>query len=105
MKKLYRVYQIDGAKKAEVEKIIEADPYSQDSFARVGYKLKEGKILGEEAGKYYLYIKSSEDFIKKADEKLKGLCAVAAKEVELRVVEKILEEEEAAEKGLGDIFG
>jgi hypothetical protein len=42
VKKLYRVYQIDGAKKAEVEKIIEADPYSQDSFARVGYKLKEG---------------------------------------------------------------
>lgn len=105
MKNLYRVYVVEGAKKIEVEKIIEADPYSQDSFARVGYKMKEGKILGEEAGKYYLYIKSSEEFIKKADEKLKGICNIAAKEVELRVVEKILEEEEAAERGLGDIFG
>jgi hypothetical protein len=105
VKKLYRVYQIDGSKKAEVEKIIETDPYSQDSFARVGYKLKEGKILGEEAGKYFLYIKSSEEFIKKADEKLKDICKIAPKEVEERIVLKIIEEEEAAERGLGDIFG
>jgi hypothetical protein len=86
-------------------KILEADPYAEDSFARVGYKLKDGTVLGEDKAKSYLYIKAAAEFVKKADEKLKDVAKPVASDVEKRVVEKVLKEEEEAESGFGTIFG
>lgn len=100
-----RVYEFDSKKKGDVNKILEADPYSDDSFARVGYKVKEGSVLGEDKAKNYLYISASDDFFKKADEKLKGLVEHCKPEIEKRIVDKITAEEEAAESGFGNLFG
>jgi hypothetical protein len=100
-----RVYECEGAKKAELTKILEADPYSEGSFARVGYKVKDGGILGEDKAKMYVYISASEEFVKKADGLLKGVATPSAPEVEKRIIEKIQKEEEDAEGGLGSIFG
>ncbi len=102
---MYRVYECEPNKKTEVTKILEADPYADDSFARVGYKMKDGAVLDEDTGKTYIYISASEEFVKKADEKLKGLAAPVKSDVEKRVVEKIHKEEEEAEGGFGSIFG
>jgi hypothetical protein len=100
-----RVYECVGAKKAEIMKILEADPYSENSFARIGYKVKDGGILGEDKAKMYVYIKASDDFVKKADELLKDVAKPAEAAVEKRIIEKIQKEEEDAEGGLGSIFG
>lgn len=102
---MMRVYECEGGKKGALTKILEADPYAQDSFARIGYKLKDGAVLGEDKGKLYLYVKADEAFLKKADALLKDIADRAPAEVEKRVGEKIQKEEEEAESGLGSIFG
>ena len=102
---MYRVYECEVKKKAELIKLLEADPYSEGSFARTGYKMKDGILLQEDREKLYVYLSASEEFVKKADEKLKDIAKPASPEVEKRVVEKIQKEEEAAESGVGAIFG
>ena len=72
---MQRVYECEGGKKAALMKILEADPYSEGSFARVGYKVKDGAMLGEDKAKMYVYVKAADDFVKKADELLKDVAA------------------------------
>lgn len=100
-----RVYECDIAKKKDVVKILEAEPYAEDSFARSGYKTKEGAMIGEDKAKFYIYISADEVFLKKAEEKLKGLVAHAGAEAEKRIVALVEKEEEEAASGFGDIFG
>lgn len=102
---MYTVYECDSSKKVDVLKILEADPYAQDSFARIGYKVKDGAALGEDKTKTYIYISASGDFIKKAGERLKGVAQHCKEDVEKRIVDKIIAEEESAEAGFGGIFG
>ena len=102
---MYRVYECDPKKKAEIIKILEADPYAEDSFARVGYKVKDGEVLGEDKAKLFIYISAAGDFVKKADAKLKDVASIAKADLEKRVVAKIQKEEEEAESGFGSIFG
>ncbi|MDD5171541.1 MAG: hypothetical protein PHF60_00735 [Candidatus ainarchaeum sp.] len=105
---MYRVYECDSAKKKEVEKILETDPYAADSFARIGYKMKDGVVLDEDKTKAYIYISAPEDFIKKADVKLKDVAKPASSAVEKRVIEKIQKEEESVAEGvasIGNMFG
>ena len=85
--------------------ILEADPYSADSFARAGYKLRDGATLGEAKDKIYLYISASDEFVKKADGLLKDVAKPLSGKDEERIIAKIKEEEETAESGLGSIFG
>lgn len=103
--KMIRVYECDASKKAEISKILEADPYAEDSFARSGYKVKDGSVLDEKKDKIYIYISASEAFVKKADEKLKGVAARMKEKDEKRIADKIIKEEEAAESGFGSMFG
>lgn len=102
---MYRVYECELSKKKELMKVLEADPYKEDSFARIGYKVKEGASIGEDKERLYIYISASEDFVKKADERLKDIAKPAGKETEDKVGEKIRKEEEEAESGFGSIFG
>jgi hypothetical protein len=102
---MQHVYECDLAKKKEMTALLEADPYAGDSFARMGYKAKDGEFLGEDKAKMYVYIKASDDLLKKADEKMKGLAVRCKGDVEKRIIEKIVAEEESAEAGLGNIFG
>lgn len=99
------VYECDMVKKKDLLKILEADPYAGDSFARAGYKTKEGAIIGEDKGKFYVYISADEAFLKKAAERLKGTAERAKEEVEKRIAALIEKEEESATAGFGDIFG
>ncbi len=102
---MFRVYECELNKRADVDKILETDPYADDSFARVGYKLKDGSILQEDKTKLYIYINAPDDFLKKADIRLKGIAAPAKEDVQKRVMERIVKEEEEAESGFGSIFG
>lgn len=99
-----KVYECEISKQNELKKILEADPYSEDSFARVGYKLKDGASLGQDREKMYLYISASEDFLKKAEEKMKDLVKPASDEVTNHVIAKIAEEESSVASGVA-MFG
>jgi hypothetical protein len=99
-----RVYECEADKANELKKLLEADPYSEDSFARAGYKLKDGSMVGEDKDKVYLYISAGEDFLKKADELLKDLAKPANDEVAARVITKIKEEESTVASGVA-MFG
>lgn len=100
-----RVYECSSNKRKELNAVLEADPYSSDSFARVGYKIKEGGSLGENKENLYVYLKADDSFIKKADEKLKSIVTIASGDREKRILEKIHQEEESAESGFGSLFG
>lgn len=102
---MQRVYEIESAKKKDVKKILEAEPYAEDSFARVGYKMRDGTSLGEDKEKTYLYFSASDEFAKKADEKLKDVAKLLEGEAAEKIIEKIKKEEASAESGLGAIFG
>ncbi|MBI5223834.1 hypothetical protein HY990_05425 [Candidatus Micrarchaeota archaeon] len=100
-----RVYQCEISKKSELMKILEADPYKADSFARIGYRTREGAMIDEDKNMFYVYVAASDEFVKSADERLKSVAPASSVEVQKRVVDKIKEQEEAAEEGLGSIFG
>ncbi len=102
-----RVYECDSQEIGNLKKLLESDPYGERSFARQGYKLKEGKVIGGEQSKYYLYIKADADFFKTAEEKFKSINSLkrSEKKVEESIVKKIEEEEGSAEQGFGTIFG
>ena len=104
-----RVYECESKEKALVQKVVDTEPYADISFARNGYKLKEGKLAGGEEGRYYLYMKAEPDFFKWAEEKFKAANVAsfkrAAKEIEGKVIKSIESEDNAAEAGFGAIFG
>lgn len=100
-----RIYECELQQVGKLKKLLESEPYGERSFAKQGYKLKEGRVIGEES-KYYLYIKADEDFFRFAEEKLKKVgVGRAQKAVEERIARKIEEEEGTAEQGFGAIFG
>jgi hypothetical protein len=101
---MYRVYECETAKKAELTKILEADPYAPESFARVGFKIKDGVSVGEDKDKIYLYISSSEEFLKKADERISSIAKPAPDEVQRRVEKRIRDEEDQVAAGVS-MFG
>jgi hypothetical protein len=96
-----RVYVCEPKDKANLKKILEADPYAQNSFARKAPQIKE---LDE---KVYVYIKSESEFFKFAEEKFKELPSMkrAEKADEQKVLDLIHKEEEEAAGGFGNIFG
>jgi len=99
-----KVYECDNEKKGELKKLLEADPYSEGSFARAGYKLKDGMMIGEDEKKVYLFISASEEFLKKADGMLKDLAKPASEDIASRVIAKIKEEEDTVASGVA-MFG
>lgn len=54
------VYEIEVAKQGGLKKDLEADPYADDSFSRLGYTLKDSAAVGMPAGKTILYFKCEE---------------------------------------------
>lgn len=99
-----RVYECDLSKKKDLLKILEADKFATDSLERIGYKFREGASLGEDKSKIYIYVSSSEENIKKADEKLKPVATVLSGEKEKKILDKISAEDEGAEAGFGSMF-
>ena len=104
-----RVYEYESKENGKAQQVVDNEPYADRSFAKQGYKVKEGKSVGGEDGKYYLYIQAEPDFFSWAEEKFKAAelesFKRAPKEIEGTVVQKIEEEDNAAEAGFGAIFG
>ena len=100
-----RVYECELTKKAALIKVLESDKFAEDSFDRIGYKLREGASLGEDKTKLYIYVSSSDENVKKADQKLKDLATSLSGDKEKKILEKMLSEDENAEAGFGSMFG
>ncbi|MBN1170503.1 hypothetical protein JXA56_05770 [Candidatus Micrarchaeota archaeon] len=97
---MFRIYECEISRKQELLKILEADPYAQDSFARVGYKIKDGSAVDEDREKTYVHISASEEFLKKADERLKDIAKPAPQQVQENIEKKIREEEDTVAAGV-----
>ena len=102
MKKLF---MCDNSKKAELTKILEADPYEKLSFSRLGYTLKDGADFDLEKKTVIVinyFSKEDEKFIK---EKLKDICEELKEEKAQEILKKIEKTESAAQSGFGSMFG
>ncbi len=121
-----RVYVCGSDKVDALKKLLEYDPYLDKSlsnedlakikddeeanviFARQDYLLKDGAALNLDREKYYLYISAADEFLQKAEKKLKkeieGITE-ADKETEEKIISTIEEERKESEQGLGLIFG
>ncbi|MEM3400077.1 MAG: hypothetical protein QXP42_04570 [Candidatus Micrarchaeia archaeon] len=100
-----RIYECTRENYKKLQAILGENPYDAVSFSRQGYKLKEGKHIGGDADKYYLYIKADEAFFKFADGKLGDIAVRLTGEKAEKLIGAIEEEENAAESGIGSIFG
>jgi len=114
-----RIYEVDGKEQGKLKALLEKDPYAKPGFATQGYKLKEGRGIGGEAGKYYLCIRGEPTFFSWAEEKFKGVPSAEGQEpvapvpglkrtekvLEAKIIAAIEAEENAAEVGMGSIFG
>ncbi|MEM2948626.1 MAG: hypothetical protein QXY05_00585 [Candidatus Anstonellales archaeon] len=98
------VFEISKERFKDAKKILEENPYAEDSFAKAGYILKEGKALGEDEN-YYVYIDASEDFVEKAKEKLKDVAKPADNKKAERIIKKVEDEQNSAVSGFGSLFG
>ncbi len=84
------------------------DRYLNVIFARQEYSLREGSELGLDNSKCYLYIKANDDFVGRAEDRLKhefGSFASTDPDTEAKVVKFIHEEQDRANAGFGSIFG
>ena len=121
-----RVYVCDATEQAALKKLMEYDPYLDKSlteeqignlksdaeaniiFSRQDYIIKDGPALGLEREKIYLYIKASDEFLAKAEPKLKKLIQGLARvspDMEKKIIDTIDQERTQAEQGFGTIFG
>ncbi|MCL4365210.1 MAG: hypothetical protein M1569_00745 [Candidatus Marsarchaeota archaeon] len=121
-----RVYECDSKESEALKKIMSYDPYLDKSksnadlaklnedpdaniiFARQDYWIKDGMALGLDRNKVYLIISAVDDFLNKAEQKLKKDVPDikrAEPESESKIVGEIERERKESESGLGMIFG
>ncbi|MEM4295324.1 MAG: hypothetical protein QXI89_00300 [Candidatus Anstonellales archaeon] len=99
------VFFIPSSKYAKAKALLEQNPYEEQSFSRVGYKIREAKSIGLNADGYFLYIKASDDFIKFARDKLKEVLGSIDKDMLEKAKQEIEKEEQDAISGFGSLFG
>ncbi|MCL5100374.1 MAG: hypothetical protein M1122_00250 [Candidatus Marsarchaeota archaeon] len=86
---------------------IKTDPEANVIFARQDYKIKDGISVGLDGKFYYLYISANDEFIEKADKKLKSTIPGIKRvdpETETKIISTINKEREESEEGIGLIF-
>ncbi len=87
---------------------LKGDAEANIIFARQDYWLKDGISLGLDREKYYLVLSAVDEFLERADAKLKRLIPGVERadaDTEQKVVSEIEQERSASESGLGAIFG
>jgi len=102
---MIRIYYISSEKFKDAKKILEENPYADDSFAHSGYMLKDAKEYGFRPNGYYVYVDSDENFLKGADLKLKDVAEITKEKEFDGVKAKIDEEQSNAISGFGSLFG
>ncbi|MEM3227454.1 MAG: hypothetical protein QXR58_00355 [Candidatus Micrarchaeaceae archaeon] len=121
-----RVYVCDKADYEKLKNLLEYDPYLDTSlgaeqlaklrgdryaniiFARQSYTIKDGALIGMDAGKYYLYLKAPEEFFQGAEEKLSKeiqSCKRADAETERKIISIVEEDESKGNYGVGLVLG
>ncbi|MFZ3060579.1 MAG: hypothetical protein WA102_12695 [Candidatus Methanoperedens sp.] len=77
-----------------------------DFFKRIGYTVRECKLLGSERKGYFLYIKANSEDIDRAEEKFEGIGVEKLIGEEKKIVTAaFIAEEENAASGMGMMFG
>ncbi|MEM0476006.1 MAG: hypothetical protein QW343_04420 [Candidatus Norongarragalinales archaeon] len=102
------VFAIDAAQKNKLTRVLEAEPYADDSFARVGYTLRESAALGLPAGKFVVHVKVEDAALgARLEAKLRAVEGISevAGEDKRKVCEAIAREQDAACSGFGAVFG
>lgn len=100
-------FLVEQKKKKELDALLASDPYAKDSFATVGFILKESKLLGLKGGFYVVYFKTeNEQIVKILSLRLEALEGKKLEgEDEKKVFDAIELEESNATSGFGSIFG
>lgn len=99
------------AKKKEASEALQKlknDEEANIIFARQDYVLKDGLSMGLDRSKYYLYLSADDNFLSKAEAKLKKKVASLQRvdtETERKVIAAVEAERQRSEEGLGFIFG
>ncbi len=102
------VYAIESANKSKLTRVLEAEPYADDSFARAGYVLKDSATAGLPAGKLVVYVKVEDAALAaKLEAKLKAVEGIAELkgDEKKKVSDAISAEQDAACSGFGAVFG
>ncbi len=89
----------------ELKKVLDADPLADDSFTRLGYIMREGKLYGVPG--YVVHFKADASVAKKYQDRISAVpgCAPLNDADRKKVVDAIEAEENAATAGFGSLFG
>ncbi|MCX8163634.1 MAG: hypothetical protein N3D10_03730 [Candidatus Micrarchaeota archaeon] len=106
------VYEADLEKKQELLALLESDPYGQQkeekfkgmSFSRLGYKIKEGAAIEEDKSKIFIIFRGGEEYLEFLEKYLKDIAKKSDEQTTSRIIQKIEDEENSAEQGMGSIF-
>ena len=98
------VYFYEDKVSNDVKKILESE--EDDFFKRLGFTVRECKLLGSERKGYFLYLKANSEQLDRAEKKLEGLGLekLIGEEKKLVTAAFIAEEDNAA-SGMGMMFG
>ncbi len=102
------VYKFEQKHKKELESLLTKDPYADDSFARLGYVLKESNAVGLKGGYFIVYFKTNDSTLsKKLTDLLKTIptCEEVTSSEKDSIAKLIDAEETQAASGFGAIFG
>ncbi len=95
------VYFYEDKVSKDMAKVLE-----DDFFKRIGYTVRECKLLGSERKGYFLYIKANSEEIDRAEEKFEGVGVEKLTGEEKKIVtEAFIAEAENAASGMGMMFG
>lgn len=95
------VYYYEDTKNKDVLNILE-----DDFFKRIGYTVRECKLMGSQRKGSFLYIKGSSEDIEKAEKMFDALKLSKLTGEENKIItDAFVAEEESAASGMGMIFG
>lgn len=98
------VYSYDDKVSKDVKKILESE--DDDFFKRIGFTVRECKLLGSERKGYFLYLKANSEDLDRAEKKLDGMGLEKLSGEEKKIVTAaFVSEEDNAASGMGMIFG
>jgi hypothetical protein len=98
------IYFYEDKASENIKKILESE--EDDFFKRLGFTVRECKLLGSERKGYFLYLKANSEELDRAEKKLEGvgLEKLMGEEKKLVTAAFIAEENNAA-SGMGMMFG
>lgn len=99
---------LDKSFSVEQLQALKGDAEANVIFARQDYQVKDGLALSLEREKYYLILSAADDFLEKADKKLKEHIPSIKRvepELEKKIIATVESERQQSEQGLGSIFG